>query len=123
MHDVIDAAHCHGQPVRIPNIADEVAHAGSVELLLHFELLELVARVNDQATGLITLQYGLDKELAERACATGDQDRFLIEHSEHLIKNIDESYTNKSDSRVLQEECDRPRKCWFYRYRLLRRET
>ena len=72
-------------PVGVSDITDKIAHAGVVKLLLHLELFQLVARVNDQATGFITLQYGLDKKLAERACATGDQDRFIIEHSEHLI--------------------------------------
>ncbi|MNH12929.1 hypothetical protein D3C79_724830 [compost metagenome] len=43
MHHIIDPAHRHGQPIGIPNIPDEVAHARRIVFLLHFKLFELIA--------------------------------------------------------------------------------
>src|SRR4051812_42378333 len=49
------------------------------EFLLHLELLELVARKDDQPARLIAGDHGLDEMLAEAARAAGDQNRFLVQ--------------------------------------------
>ena len=39
MHDIVDALHRHDKALLVPDVAQEVAHAGSVKDLLHLELL------------------------------------------------------------------------------------
>ncbi len=53
MHHKIDIAHRHIEAFAIAHIANKIAHAGMVETLLHFKLLELITGVDDQSCGLV----------------------------------------------------------------------
>ena len=62
------------QPVPVAHIADEIADEGIFvvrEFLLHLELLELVARKDDEAARLVAFKDRPDKFLAERAGPAG----------------------------------------------------
>ena len=67
MHDDVDTPHRHFEPLRVANVADEIAHRRMLELriLLHFELLEFVARKHDQSLGLKTVENCPDKAAAK----------------------------------------------------------
>lgn len=73
VHHIVNPAHRHGEPVGIPHVTDEIAHAGGVEDLLHLELFQLVAGVDDQPFRLVAFQHCLDQHLAKRASAAGNQ--------------------------------------------------
>ena len=90
VHDAVDFAHRHLEAVRVANVADEVADRRivmQVEALLHFVLLELVARVHDHASRLGPLQYVLDEQVAERTGPARDQHGFVIEERIRLVVN------------------------------------
>ena len=48
MDDEVYVARRLDQPIAVADVADEVAHLGTVELLSHLVLLELIAREDDQ---------------------------------------------------------------------------
>jgi len=78
--DIVDSAHRLLQAFGVAHVADEVPHAGCVERLLHFELLELVAREYDDARRLALGKQRFDELLAERPRSAGDEYRFVVEH-------------------------------------------
>jgi hypothetical protein len=51
-----------------------------MEVLLHLELLELIAGIDNQLLGLVTLQQDFDVLLAEGTGTASDQDGFVVEH-------------------------------------------
>ena len=80
MDDEVDAVHRHLEAIAIAHVADEIAHALRVELLLHLELLEFVARIDDQLSRPESLEQYAGEFLPERTGASGDQYVFVIKH-------------------------------------------
>lgn len=80
MNHEVHAVHGHVEPLGIAHIADEVAHAGVVEALLHLELLEFITGIDDQTARRVQGEDRLDEFLAKGAGTPGDQDRFSVEH-------------------------------------------
>ena len=80
MNHEVHAVHGHVEPLGIAHIADEVAHAGMVEALLHLELLEFITGIDDQTARRVQGEDSLDELLAKGAGTPGDQDRFSVEH-------------------------------------------
>ena len=80
----VDPLHGAAQPFAITDIADKITqHRIGLfrEALRHFELFEFVAAVDHQAANArISLEYGLDEGVAERAGATGKQDGSIFDH-------------------------------------------
>jgi hypothetical protein len=64
----------------ITHIANEIAHAGMIETLLHLKLLEFVPGKNNDLSGLIAFEQNLSVLLSKRAGASGDQDDFIVKH-------------------------------------------
>jgi len=80
--DIVDVAHGEFEPVAVAHVADEIAHERILlhrEQLLHFILLEFVARKDHQPARLVALDHQLDEMLAEGAGATGDEDGLLVQ--------------------------------------------
>jgi hypothetical protein len=65
----------------VAHVAEEIAHARRVEFLLHFVLLELVARKDDQAPWLVARKYRAQELPAEGAGAARDEDGLVIQHA------------------------------------------
>ena len=65
MNDIVDLAKRDLQAVRVSHVADEIAHARVVELMLHFVLLEFIAAENNQLLWLKFLQHNLGKSSSE----------------------------------------------------------
>ena len=64
---IVDAAHRLHQAVPVAHVADEVAHAaGASNSCCHLVLLQLVARVDDEALRLVPLEQRRD----DTACRT-----------------------------------------------------
>ena len=81
MHDIVDVIERPIQTIAVPHVADEVANARVLvlpELLLHLELLQLVAAEDDQLARPIPRQHHLGKPLSERTGATGDNYDLVI---------------------------------------------
>ncbi len=82
MDHVIDLAHRGLQPLRIAHVADEEPDIGAVReerVLRHLELLELVARKDGDALGLIPLQYGSHEPLSEGTGTAGDENGLAVD--------------------------------------------
>ena len=74
--DVVDAVHGPVEAVAVADVADEPAQPRVVaEQLAALVLLELVAAEDHDPLGVVVLQGLGDERLAERAGATGDEDR------------------------------------------------
>jgi len=80
MDHIVNPPHGKFQAREIPDVTDEVAHALIIERLLHLELLEFIARIDDEPGRFVTGQDGLDVLLAERTRAAGDQYGFAVHH-------------------------------------------
>ena len=80
MNDEIDALHGGAQALAIPHIADEIAHGGLIELLLHLVLLQLVARIDHETARLEIPQQITDPFASERTGAASDQDGLVVKH-------------------------------------------
>ncbi len=80
MNNVIHPIHGLNEAITVAYIADEIAHAILMEVLLHLELLEFIAGENDDLMGCVPIEQGLDILLAKRTRAAGDQDGGVIEH-------------------------------------------
>ena len=77
-----DIAHRHAQTLGVAHVADEVAQRivlRNRQFLLHLELLELVARIDHDALGLVALQHGLHEAAAEGAGRPGDENALAVE--------------------------------------------
>jgi hypothetical protein len=71
--------HRAGEPMDVPDIADEPPQAGVVcEVLANFILFEFVTGVDDYAPRVMMIEKVADESLAERAGSAGDQDRRSI---------------------------------------------
>ena len=79
VHDDVDAVEGAHQALAIAHIADEVAHARVAQLLLHHDVLLLVAREDDHLRGLVRREQPPRERLAERASAARDQDDLAVE--------------------------------------------
>jgi hypothetical protein len=59
MNHVVDAAHCHAQPLEIANVSQEESDPVLVicrEPLAHLILLQLIARENNHSAGVVFAQ-------------------------------------------------------------------
>ena len=84
-HD-IDPAQGQGKSGAVADVAQEETHARHLlgveplaQLLLHFALLQLVTRIDDDLAKGVAGQHGLDETAAERTGAAGDQDHLAVE--------------------------------------------
>src|SRR5262245_27063798 len=84
MNDVIHPVHGLHQPVTVADVADEVTHAVAMKVLLHLELLELIARIDDQPSRPVPLEQRTNVHSAERTGAAGDQYGLAVEHATYL---------------------------------------
>ena len=110
MDDDVDPAHRHLKAVHVANVANEVAHALFVEILMHFKLLEFVAGVDDQLPWSETTEDCPDASSSKRAGAACDQDRLVVKHCG----------IPRSAIRIV---CDRkPRASGFEKYRIARED-
>ena len=80
MDDVVHPLHRLCQARAVANVADEITHHRRVEFLLHLELLEFVARKDNDFFRLVIGEQASDKLLAERAGAAGNEYGFSVEH-------------------------------------------
>jgi hypothetical protein len=83
--DDIDAVEGLVQAFGVADVAEEVAHAAmglDGKALGHLELLELVAREDDQPPRLVALEDELHHPLSKRAGAAGDQDALGVQHGD-----------------------------------------
>src|SRR5215831_2983895 len=89
MHDVINIAQREFQAVAVAHVTDEIAEEGillDAEALRHLELLELVAREDDQALGLVAFADRLQEMLAEGAGPAGHQHRLVVQVEPRLAE-------------------------------------
>src|SRR6266853_2941044 len=89
MNDIVDVAQRQLQAVAVAHIADEITHEGILldrVSLVHFELLQLVARKYDETARAIAFDDGLQKMLPERSRSTGDQHGLVVQIEPGLRK-------------------------------------
>src|SRR5450631_2681719 len=70
--DEINAVHCLDKPISVANVAEKKSHATLWKVLLHFELFELIAGINDELARFIALQNRFDVLLAEGPGTAGN---------------------------------------------------
>src|SRR5262245_20554713 len=84
MHHDVNAFERAAYPVRVADVTDEIADSRVLalrELLAHFELLELVAAIDDQPTHVReTPEHVTDESLAEGTCAPRHEDGRIAQH-------------------------------------------
>ncbi len=86
VHHVVDAVERLHQPIAIAHVADEEAHLRRVELLRHLELLQFVAREDDDLPRLAGRQHRTHELAAERAGAPSDEDSFTVKQLHYEIR-------------------------------------
>jgi len=89
MDDIIHPLKGAIQPLAVAHIADEETHARVMAVKLdHVPLLHLVARKHDDLVRVIARQGHRQEGMAERACAAGDQDGGVCDHSARPVCDV-----------------------------------
>ena len=82
VHDVVDAVHGALETVEVTDVTDEPAQARVVlEQRAALPLLQFVARVDDDALGVVLGEQLRDEGLAEGTGTTGDQDGRTVKNA------------------------------------------
>ena len=79
MHHVVHAVERPVHAFTVAHIADEIAQRRMIVAVhFHLVLLQLVAAEDDQLGRVVLAQHHLDKFLAKRPGATGNQNNFIL---------------------------------------------
>ena len=80
MNEIVDPTRRFDQPLAITHVADQPANAGRVYFLLHLELLELIARIENEARQVVAFEQYIRKFAPEGARTAGNKHGFAVEH-------------------------------------------